>query len=288
MQALSIGGGCSVCRRWARYAALKRQFGDVSKLQSEVQTLTTKLDTLEDQIRFKGLPAGGRSVTALKARIGAYRVYLGTLGYVPSSSAFDFVVDPKADMNAYFDGARLVIAPPLVGAIDTILRDYSFRALKELKPDFWDANLTTASGLASGIADYLPASYLASPVVGREFVRIYRARLPKDQYPKDYLRNLANSSRFPQPGAENFDQYGLGEAWGGMFWTLRTAIGCPATKSGCPIIDQMILDSWRVVPLNANFGRQYARILIAKTRLAAGAAASDQLRRDLVKRGMVL
>jgi hypothetical protein len=75
----------------AKYADLKKQFGDVSTLASDVRGLSEKVERLE-QIRFEQPSTVLPEIqAAIEQRIKDYRSYLQSLGYRPPAKEFKIV-----------------------------------------------------------------------------------------------------------------------------------------------------------------------------------------------------
>ena len=96
--------------------------------------------------------------------------------------------------------------------------------------------------IESGLADYFPASFLDSPLIGATAARELR-KAGKMTLPHDYIRSLQNDRKFAemQPLTANFQD--AGEVWGGLWWELRDILGQKKTN-------QLLLTIWRMLPDN--------------------------------------
>ncbi len=276
-----------------QYADLKRKFGDVSALASQVEGLSSKVTTLEEKVEFKNMGGAGSSAQQRVGRLIAdYRTYLRSLGYAPKSAGFEFVVDPKTEMNAYYDGQQMVVAPEIVDMPDMILHAYGNRAAKEMQPESWNLPAIDIGALYAGISDYLACSYTGNPITGRDYVRVYRKSLPAGMFPKGYMRNMVNSLPFPAPGTtgDAVELHNLGEVWSGVFWELRRIVGCGDASPRCPVADRIVVTTWRTIPLanGAKFRVRFASLLVSNVAAAVGAEAAARAKSAFVRRGVAL
>lgn len=272
-----------------QYTDLKQKFGDVSRLASEVEGLSGKVNAIEEQIEFKNMPATGpASAAVIRRKLGGYGIYLRLPGYVPKSK-LQFEISPTDQMNAAFDGGKIIVSLPVAAADDILFRMYTERAQNELRPDYWDSAINGVAAIGSGIADYLPASYLGEPAFGRAFVAAYGKKLPAYVVSGDALRNLVNARPFGDPKSDAYEMHTEGEAWGGVFWTLRTALGCTKAPR-CPAADRIALKAWVEVPFAATsiYYQRVGRYLIDAARATGGNKAAEQVRADLRRRCLVI
>lgn len=268
-----------------QYDDLKRKFGDVSSLETEIERLANKVSRLEN-IQYKNLPAtGSGSKAVVNQKMEAFGVYLHSIGYKPHSQTFEFVVDSNVGANAFYDGKRLVISPELVGMPDIYLHAYTRRALDEQNPDQNFAIDQAMGAISSGIADYLPASFLGDPIIGRGFVKVFHDKLEPEMVKQGYIRTMENSKSFPI--AQAGEAHVVGEVWSGVFWELRGFVGCAPSVPQCEKADRLIFATWgEVAPKPVTtFGKRFAVRLVMNTRTVAGTPIADRLQNEFMRRG---
>jgi hypothetical protein len=228
----------------AQFADLQKQYGDVSTLANNVKGLSEKVERLE-QIRFEKSTALIPETQAFVEKlIKEFRAYLQSIGYRPPATDLKVFVDPGVTDNSYYDGERLVVGPKLATMPDAIYREYTQRMLKEIKPESWGVPSWKVTAMISGLADYFPCSYQGDPKFGTKYVEIFRDRLPAQMRKQGYLRNLVNKRPFVSDSGSDAEKelHSAGEVWGGIFWDIRTILGCNSAK--CETADKIILDSW--------------------------------------------
>ena len=140
----------------AQYAELQKRFGDVTVLAGDVSALASKTDVLAakvERLETSGLPAELRA--SVEQEIKNYRGYLESLGYHPPATELKVVLKPNDPGNAYYDGERMVFGPKLAGMPDILDHEYTFHALKEINPAFWDAASWKIAAIAQGLSEYL-------------------------------------------------------------------------------------------------------------------------------------
>ncbi len=273
-----------------QYAELKKQFGDVQMLANDVQDLSRKVKRLEG-IQFEASPALSPETEAtIKKEIKEYRAYLQSVGYQTPATDLNVAVDPEMIDNAYYDGKKMVIGPKLVNMPDVIDREYTQRVLLETKPHYFDTQSWHADAIYSGLADYFPCSYQGNAKFGEKYVETFRDNMPAIYRVQGYLRGLENKRPFVSEAASSAEkeQHAAGEVWGGVFWDIRSILGCKSNSPGCEAADRVLLASW--IALNASratgIDTQFARIIIQNIRQSFGADQADKVRDAFAARGL--
>jgi hypothetical protein len=96
-----------------------------------------------------------------------------------------------------------------------------------------EAHRGAYAAIESGIADYLSCSFLNNSRLGEMAAKALDPKMP-------FLRNMANDKKFDEVKSKSpdFDFYALGEAWSGVFWAVRSALGREVT-------DPIVVTAWR-------------------------------------------
>jgi|HubBroStandDraft_6_1064221.scaffolds.fasta_scaffold183739_2 F0F1-type ATP synthase membrane subunit b/b' len=280
----------------AQFADLKRQYGDVTSLATDVSTLSQQLQGLAEEvekIRFEKSPELlPETQAAAEKQIRNFRSYLQSLGYHPPAAELKVVVDPNVTDNAYYDGQKMVIAPKLVAMPDVIYRDYSQRMLKETNPGSWTADGWKVRAIFSGLSDYFPCSYQGNPKFGVQYAKEFPATLTPEQRSRGLLRDLTNKRLFVKDSADVMEQeeHGAGEVWGGMFWNMRTILGCKLESAGCSTADTLLFQTWTSLDVNpvANIDVRFAQGVVQNIRQSLGQDKADKVRDAYEQRGLAL
>jgi hypothetical protein len=276
----------------AQYADLKKQFGDVSTLASDVRGLSDKVERLE-QIRFEQSSALLPELqVALEQQIKDYRAYLQSLGYRPPATELKIFVDPQYSDNAYYDGKKVVVAANVATMPDVIYREYTHRMLAETNQEARDAYDLKFRAISSGLADYFPCSYIGEPKFGAKFVETLGDKLPAEFRERGYLRNLANNRLFvaDSAGPTEQEEHAAGEVWGGVFWDLRAILGCKANSGKCVTADKIVLASWTALKLDpvGNVNVRFAQYVVQNVRESFGVEPADKIHEAFARRGLAL
>jgi HAMP domain-containing protein len=219
------------------FEALRARLAEISWLASQVQELTQKVARIEDIVRFKASPA---LTPALKEQLTQtlkdYYTYLKSVGLSVTLRPPTVVIDAK-DLNAFYmhpPKNEIVIHPELAKYPDAALREFTHHVLTSVKPD-WNLALAGPDVLESGLADYLPSSFLERSDFGRDIWPVFERHSPGAQIPS---RDLNNERRFSEIGRERRAPQVEGTVWGGAFWELRAALGRQ-------IVDKLLLAAWK-------------------------------------------
>jgi hypothetical protein len=219
------------------FQALRARLAEISSLASQVQELTQKVARIEDIVQFKASPA---LTPALKEQLTQvlkdYYTYLKSVGLSVTLRPPTVVIDAK-DLNAYYmhpPKNQIVIHPELAPYPDAPLREFTHHVLTNVKPD-WNLAISGPDGLESGLADYLPSSFLERSDFGRDIWPIFQRHAPGAKIPSRDLNNARQFSEISRkPHAPQID----GTVWGGAFWELRASLGRQ-------VVDKLLLAAWK-------------------------------------------
>lgn len=212
------------------------QLEEAASLSAKFKELTQKVDRIENVVRFQGT----RSLTpqiqdSLEKTLGEYCAYLKTVGLGIKPTIPTVVISDK-DLNAFYQGgekSKIFIHPELADCPDTALREFTHHVLQELKPKMsWSDDV---AGIESGIADYLPASFLGDSDFGRDIWPVFERHTPGLKVPS---RNLKNNDSFSLIRFEPSHQHRYGTVWGGAYWELREALRRET-------FDKLLLAAWK-------------------------------------------
>lgn len=127
--------------------------------------------------------------------------------------------------NAFYVDKTIYIHEALAGDISIALREYSHHAL------FVSAGSPTAyhqTAVESAIADYLPASFSNSPIIGAGLGSIFGLSTSD-------IRTLDSNVSY---SASPTDPATAGKAWAATLWACRGRVGAQS-------VDRIILPAWR-------------------------------------------
>jgi hypothetical protein len=200
--------------------------------------------------QFEFSPAG-EAVSAvlqqqLRDKLGQFRTYLVSIGFSnldDNISVFIFSKDhpipipniSSEEPNSFYDQNTLYIHKILSGDQSIALREFTHYALKKAV----GGDLFRQTAVESAIADYLPASFLKSPVVGLAFAKVKGS--------VQGFRTLDNKQVYDPAATKGYGGWFLrGIVWAGLLWACRN----PEQPDG---VDDLILPTWRkvsVLPLD--------------------------------------
>ncbi|HEX8077562.1 MAG TPA: hypothetical protein VF511_07090 [Chthoniobacterales bacterium] len=189
-------------------------------------------------------PAGERVSEALKAQLSEtlknFRTFLLSKGFaelddniavfiysretgLPTGSPF-----PSDTRNSFYLNKTLYIHKDFSQDVSIALREYSHHALlKTLDPDLFQQ-----TEVESALADYFPAAFLNTPVIGKELGRFLNL-------PTSFLRTIDNTLTYDAASNDNPDAWFYrGIVWAGALWACRQ-------KAGRESVDNVILNAWR-------------------------------------------
>ena len=273
------------------YADLRGQLGDVPGLKKDVSELADKVKQLE-RIQFDKSAALAPDVQrTIEEQITSYRSYLQSLGYQPPATDLTVMTDTKSGYNSYYDGQKMVLHPALVSMPDVIFREYTQRVLKETNPASWDAPGRKVTAIFSGLGDYLPCSFLGETKMGAKFVALAPAdAVAPDLKKRGYLRDMLNKRKFVADTASEAakEMHDAGEVWSGVFWDIRTLLGCTNQSAKCADADRILLTNWKSIAMAPaeTIDVRYARAIIESVRQLSGAERAENVKAAFTRRGL--
>jgi hypothetical protein len=164
-------------------------------------------------------------------------------------------------MNAFYRDGTLNIHFALSGDMSVLLREYTHHALsKTVAPDMAIGN----SEVESGLADYFPASFLNSPLLGDGLGKLFNL-------PTTYIRRLDNDRLYTSVEDE---PHARGEVWGGALWACRQALGQAA-------VDKAPVNAWMATMRSGVTAEAHARFgaALAATAGPAGKCLAQEIQR---------
>jgi hypothetical protein len=123
------------------------------------------------------------------------------------------------------------------------------------------------TAVENALADYFPASFLGSALIGAKLGRLFKLPTP-------YIRNLDNSLTY---GAVRDEPHQRGEVWAGALWACRQAVEQSA-------VDRAAFEAWKLA------AQSHSQAEVAKRFGAGLAAAAEQPRQclgqEITRRGL--
>jgi len=126
-------------------------------------------------------------------------------------------------INAFYYDKTLYLNWSLSADKSVLLREYTHYVLAQSA----DTDAMGSSDVESGVADYLPASYLGKPVIGEGLGHLFNL-------PTTYIRRL---DRFASYNEVQNEPHARGEVWSGAMWACRQALGQKPT-------DEAVVSAW--------------------------------------------
>jgi hypothetical protein len=130
-------------------------------------------------------------------------------------------------------------------------------------------NLTVTAAFESALADYLPASFLGTPLIGEGLGPLF-------QLQTSYIRRLDNSLSYPDV-ADN--SHARGEVWAGALWSCRQSLGQAA-------VDRASVDAWVALAATVTGPEFEKRVgaALGKASPPAGRCLADEIGRRKLPR----
>ena len=258
------------------------QLEEAATLNAQFRELTQKVDRIEKKVvRFEGT----RSLTpeiedSLQKALGEYCAYLKKVGLTIKPTIPTVVISDKTLNASYHSGnnSRIFIHPELAGCPDTALREFTHHVLQELKSEMvWRDD---TAGVESGLADYLPASFLGNPDFGKDIWPVFERHNPGLKVPS---RNLENRDSFSLIRFEKDHQHRYGTVWGGAYWELREALGRE-------VLDRLLLAAWKEFDFEASQSdlQVLPRALLNQDKVIASGKHAKNIRAVFKSRGLAI
>jgi hypothetical protein len=164
-------------------------------------------------------------------RFAMYLQNLGFPGLEQNVSVFIFSKDrsppnmPVTNVNAFYVNKTIFIHEALATDVSVALREYAHHALfiSLGSPVKYHQN-----EIESALSDYLPASFLGSPIIGNGLGALFGLTT-------SYIRTLDSDAPYEGSSVTPMER---GAAWSAALWACRGRVGQQA-------VDGMILPAWR-------------------------------------------
>jgi len=224
-----------------------------------------------------GAPPGdapGLSIPALdrvRDTLTRFAAYLESIGfrdldrrvtvhlYSKDSPLPDALRDQSDTVNAFYYDHAMYVHWSMSSDMSVFLREYTHHVLMQAA----GANPRAgATAVESALADYLPASFLGSPLIGEGLGRLFNL-------PTSYIRRLDNTLQYDEVQDES---HARGEVWAGALWSCRQMHGQSA-------VDRVPVQGWfaMVASQNADLDARFGAALAAAP-APAGACLADETR----------
>ncbi len=158
-------------------------------------------------------------------------------------------------VNAFYYEHGIYVHWSMSGDMTVFLREYTHQALLQAMGRNTIAGRTA---IESALADYLPASFLGSPLIGEGLRPIF-------DLPTSYLRRLDNRLVYPDVANE---PHARGEVWAGALWACRQSLGQVA-------VDRVPVQAWAALAhtaTEADFETRFSAALVQASTPGAGAS----------------
>jgi hypothetical protein len=166
------------------------------------------------------------------------------------------------DPNSFYSGNTLYIHKALSEDLSIALREFTHYALLKAVGE----ELFRQTAVESALADYLPATFLKSPVIGSGFAKTGPSRLG--------FRILDNKRSYDAEATKGpGGWFPRGIVWAGALWACRN----PEQPEA---VDNLILPAWRkasVLPLDDDLAEARFGAALAAAALPQGACFKEQI-----------
>jgi len=157
-----------------------------------------------------------------------------------------------------------------------VFREYGHHVmLNSLGFDLNAANDMVLNAIETGLVSYFACSYQNDPILGRPHPQPGAAPSGTDNEPLINLENKRTLAGAASLTASDFQRtYDVGEAWGGLFWDIRKAVGRE-------VADPIMLAAWRALPSETgsrNYSTEIATRILAQVRAKAGEQKAREIR----------
>ena len=214
----------------------------------------------------------------VRTTLARYVVYLKSVGFAQLdekvtvhlySKELPLPGDLRAQsesVNAFYYNRAIYVHWSMSSDMTVFLREYTHQALLQTA-----GGNTTAGNTAieSALADYLPASFLGTPLIGEGLGPLF-------QLPTSFLRKLDNALIYPDVADES---HARGEVWAGALWTCRQSLGQAA-------VDRAPVQAWvalAATAAEADLEKRFGAAL-AKASAPAGRCFGDEISRRQLPR----
>jgi hypothetical protein len=232
---------------------------------------------MEKVVQFMASPDLTPSLkNALNQTLSEYHGYLKSIGLTLEHRAPTVVINAK-QLNAYYLPApknQIVIHRDLAPFPDAALREFTHHVLSSLNTVF-STDAGDPVGLESGLADYLPASFMNKPDFGHDMWPVFGVEVTN--------RNLENTRSFSELQIGKTELHDAGNIWGGALWELRESMGRET-------IDKLALAAWAAFDLSAadHDVAAFARELLHRDQLLEAGKYATTIREVFASRDLDL
>ena len=170
---------------------------------------------------------------------------------------------PSDVVNAFYHDKTLYLHSSLSGDSSVLLREYTHFVLAESV----GSAAVGDSDIESGVADYLPASFLGSPRIGEGLGHLFNLQTT-------YIRRLDQVTSYT---AVEDEPHARGEVWSAALWACRQIVGQQA-------VDQAVASAWTSVmtwPLRPDADARFGAALAAVAAPVGGCLTTEMDRRHL-------
>jgi len=129
----------------------------------------------------------------------------------------------ETHVNAYYKNGTIFMHKSMAGYLTVALHEYTHYALYRML----GSDIRLQDQIEAALADYLPASFLDSPVIGAGLGKIFG-------FSTDYIRRLDADVQYDRTATSPVTK---SLAWGAALWTCRQKVGRGP-------IDGIILQAW--------------------------------------------
>ena len=217
----------------------------LKKLEEEIPAIQKRQTDLEEDLRsIEGRVSLGASERDLDELFRKYLKFLNETGFPKDTQKVRIKksIKKEHELNAFYNSAT---STALIGRYfwndrTAALREYTHHVLFLYHKG--KVQMGQFGSIESGLADYFPASFLDSPLIGATAARELR-EVGRWTSPNDYIRNLQNDRKFGEMQVQIPIVQDAGEVWGGLWWELRDILGQKQTNP-------LLLTVWRMLPDN--------------------------------------
>jgi hypothetical protein len=102
-----------------------------------------------------------------------------------------------------------------------------------------------------------------------------------------------NKLSFPKDSSNDIEKepHKAGEAWGGVFWDVRTILGCRGDTAKCETADKILLASWKrltIAPPAETIDVRFAQDIVRNVQQSVRSDQAGNVRDAFAKRGLTL
>lgn len=211
-------------------------------------------DQLQSAIKSYAAYLNGIGFSGLNDRVTVY-LYSKDLPLPPEVSS------DSESVNAFYMQGNLYIHLSIAKDQSVLLREYTHHALALSAGG--DLDVDQAADVESGMADYLPASFLGTPFIGAGIGRTLGLNT-------EFVRRLDNRRAY---GAVADEPHERGAVWGAALWMCRQDVGQA-------VIDKAAVAAWRSTmnPKGPRIAAAFGKALMSEPD-PAGSCLTQQIRR---------